>query len=70
MGVCSECSWWKDAGYEGLYFGGWWGECALAEACGEVQMHPDSRAVAQCGHGRAKLETRHDFGCVQWEAKP
>lgn len=66
MPRCRDCRWWEqmrerrgpDVVTEG-------GVCSLAE------YPARSKAVAtDGGEGIGVLETAHDFGCVQFEAKP
>ncbi|MFA4974556.1 MAG: hypothetical protein WC683_18265 [bacterium] len=65
--TCEPCRWW-DA--DKVYRVAGWGKCGLAESDCSYAIYKRSLAVAQDYEGyRAHLETRHDFGCVQWEAK-
>jgi len=66
IGHCSDCRWWTDypnADPNQKF-------CALTETRDYEPLHPESRALpAGAGAHWKRLETRPDFGCVQWEAK-
>ena len=53
-GTCSGCKWW-----ELKQDHEWWGNC-------KRQYISDHRINSCFG----EVDTRDDFGCVQWEAKP
>ena len=71
MGNCRDCKHWD----KGAPMGGW-GLCALGHSAFGVArysepQYSDSLAYAQGGgdHWGAWLNTKPDFGCVQWAAK-
>jgi hypothetical protein len=63
IGRCGDCQHW-DARSEK------WGNCTLATTLYGDPSFPDSLAFAE-DHEKyqADLRTRHDFGCVQFEAE-
>jgi len=72
MGLCKDCKWWDTSTF---YVEGSapheYGACELAETDGGTPQHPDAlgQAVDLCLEHTARLETRWDFGCNQFEAK-
>jgi len=59
---CETCKWWGPSVRKG------WGQCMLCRSVLREATHEGSRAVAIDSESwQAWLETRPDFGCVQWE---
>lgn len=65
MKICKTCKWWhkepctKD-----------WGHCTKTAVDEGKPVCPDSKAQAWDVEGfYTVLQTREDFGCVQWEAR-
>ena len=65
-GRCEACKWWgREIEVKGL-----WEDCGLTIRPGANSDHGTLRAIAADDQGNnIPIETRHDFGCVQWEAK-
>lgn len=65
MNTCSTCRWW--ANQHSFADGPTWGGCELTGG-GNSPDHPESLAWASDAERySAELNTRHDFGCNQWE---
>lgn len=66
MNTCETCRWWTMPNDNKVY-----GSCLLAESTNGSPLFFNSDAYADdCESYKAKLKTKPNFGCVQWEVKP
>lgn len=65
VGLCRDCRWWREARNWTPSEPGW-GACMLAS--GDDPDRRPLKARAQADYS-AELQTLHDFGCIQHEAK-
>ena len=61
-GTCAECKWWKLK--EDMEH---WGECKRQYVVSKVT---NTETAARMTAGYGEVDTRDDFGCVQWEPRP
>lgn len=67
-GRCRTCKWWEQWGETERKWE--WGSCGIAETDSLKPLHKQTMAAAMDNEGhRAILQTRGDFGCVQWERR-
>jgi len=69
-GYCKDCKWWM-TDPPGLQSDtGLWGDCGVAGNGGGQPLVPQTKAWAYDSHNYAAgLNTREDFGCVQWKER-
>lgn len=73
IGKCRGCKWWAPILNRAVAHEPGWGSCSLADGAAAFKAldagTPTAKAIAVTGdYYGAELQTRHDYGCVQYTA--